>query len=62
MLRSFFATGVADDSQFRYEPMDFAVDWGLPLIAKAAVAALTAASVILLAVLVVGFRAVRRRF
>lgn len=34
LITSFFDTGIADDSLFTYEPMDFKVNIGLPMIAK----------------------------
>jgi hypothetical protein len=34
LITSFFDTGIADDSLFTYEPMDFEVNLGLPMIAK----------------------------
>jgi len=37
----FFAAGVVDDSLFTHAPMDFRVRWGLPTLAKLALAALT---------------------
>jgi pimeloyl-ACP methyl ester carboxylesterase len=40
MLKSFYDTGVADDSLFTYAPMEFGVKWGFPVIAKVAVASL----------------------
>lgn len=36
LLATFYGTGVADDSLFTYAPMDFAVSWGFPKIAKLA--------------------------
>jgi hypothetical protein len=38
MLTSFFETGLADGSLYKYEPMRFEVRWGYPLLAKLAVA------------------------
>lgn len=40
LLNSFYDTGIADDSLFRYAPMDFSVSWGFPGIAKIALAVL----------------------
>jgi pimeloyl-ACP methyl ester carboxylesterase len=40
LLKSFYDTGVADDSLFTYAPMDFRVSWGFPRIAKIALASL----------------------
>jgi pimeloyl-ACP methyl ester carboxylesterase len=34
LLTSFYDTGVADDSQFTYAPMEFQVSWGFPKLAK----------------------------
>lgn len=34
LLTSFLETGVPDMSDYRYEPMDFSVRWGFPLLAK----------------------------
>ena len=34
LLVSFYDTGVADDSLYKYEPMDFKVRFGFPLLAK----------------------------
>ena len=38
LLTSFYDTGVTDDSQFTYAPMEFNVTWGFPGIAKIALA------------------------
>jgi len=40
LLKSFYDTGIADDSLFTYAPMDFHVSWGFPEIAKIALASL----------------------
>ena len=34
LLTAFYDTGVADDSLFTYQPMDFDVGLGFPLMAK----------------------------
>ena len=45
LLRSFYDTGVADDSLFSYQPMKFAVGLGLPEIVKAVVLAVVVVAV-----------------
>lgn len=53
LLTTFYDTGVADDSHFTYQPMDFHVGLGFPVIAKIALA---------IVVLVIGGLAVIVRF
>jgi len=40
MLKSFYDTGIADNSLYTYAPMEFGVTWGFPKIAKIAVGSL----------------------
>jgi hypothetical protein len=50
MLTTFFDTGVADDSLFSYQPMDFGVGLGFPAIAKLVLAAIVLLIAIVVAV------------
>jgi pimeloyl-ACP methyl ester carboxylesterase len=61
LLTSFFDTGQADDSQYTYQPMSFAVDWGFAAKAKLALAIPLALLVILAGALWFVVRGVRRR-
>ncbi|MDP4222667.1 MAG: alpha/beta fold hydrolase [Bacteroidota bacterium] len=62
MLTSFYDTGKADDSMFKYAPMDFGVSWGFPLIAKIAVAVSLLLILGLLLVLRLAILRIKRRF
>jgi pimeloyl-ACP methyl ester carboxylesterase len=57
LLKSFYDTGVADDSLFTYAPMEFDVTWGFPKIAKIAVASLV---LIIVGLLWLFWRVIRR--
>jgi pimeloyl-ACP methyl ester carboxylesterase len=57
LLKTFYDTGVADDSLFTYAPMEFEVTWGFPKIAKIAVASLV---LIVFALLWLFWRIIRR--
>ena len=61
MLTSFFDTGVADDSLFIYEPMDFHVGLGLPGMAKIGLGIMALVLLGLLALAWFIVRRVRRR-
>jgi pimeloyl-ACP methyl ester carboxylesterase len=61
LLTSFYDTGVADDSLFTYEPMDFRVGLGFPLLAKLLVGAGLLVTASLAASLVLAFRWYQRR-
>lgn len=58
LLTSFYDTGQADESLYKYEPMNFKVSLGFPLLAKI----LLASSVLLLLGLILGVRFGVRRF
>ncbi|NKB71459.1 MAG: alpha/beta fold hydrolase [Candidatus Latescibacteria bacterium] len=49
LVSTFYETGQVDDSRFEHKPVDFSVEWGLPLVAKLGLAAL-----VLLVALLVG--------
>ena len=57
MLVSFYDTGVADDSLFTYQPREFEVGLGFPLMAKLVVAAI----VLLVAIVVAAAWYIARR-
>ena len=59
LLTSFYATGVADDSLYTYQPVEFKVGLGFPEMAKLLVAVLTL--VVVLVVALVWFIIARRR-
>ena len=50
LLTTFYDTGVADDSLFTYQPMDFEVGLGFPAIAKLVLAAIVLIVAIVVAV------------
>jgi len=58
LLTSFYDTGTADESLYTYEPMNFQVPLGFPLLAKL----LLASGVLLMVGLVLGMRLGARRF
>jgi len=58
LLTSFYDTGKADDSLYKYEPMNFKVSLEFPVLAKI----LPAASALLILGLVLGVRRSVRRF
>lgn len=60
LIRSFFEAGQADDSLFEYEPMDFRVEWGFPLLAKLILAGGFLGTVVLVFLLWVFVRFLRR--
>jgi pimeloyl-ACP methyl ester carboxylesterase len=62
LLNSFFDTGVADDSLYTYEPMNFHVGMGFPALAKIALGVVAALIlVVVVAVWLVARRIVRQR-
>ena len=58
LVSTFYESGQVDDSRFVHKPVDFNVEWGLPLVAKLALAAL----VLLVAGLIFLVRFIVRRF
>jgi pimeloyl-ACP methyl ester carboxylesterase len=61
LFATFFDTGVADDSLFIYQPMDFGVGLGFPAIAKLVLAAIVLLIAIVVAVAWYILRRVRQR-
>lgn len=61
LLTTFYDTGVADDSLFTYQPMDFAVGLGFPAIAKLLLATIVLLIAIVVAVAWYILRRVRQR-
>jgi len=59
LLTTFYDTGVADDSLFTYQPMNFDVSLGFPAIAKLVLAAIVL--IVVLVVALVWFIIARRR-
>ena len=57
LLATFFDTGEVDDSRFTYQPMDFKVSLGFPVMAKAIVGAIL---LVIVALGLVAWRVVRR--
>jgi hypothetical protein len=61
LLTSFYATGVADASLYRYAPMDFRVSLGFPALAKLLLGLLVLLIALLMAFVWFIVRRVRRR-
>ena len=61
LLTTFYDSGIADDSLFTYQPMDFNVGMGFPLMAKITVAVFLLIIVILFVVVWLIIRKVRQR-
>lgn len=61
LLISFYDTGVADDSLFTYEPMDFAVGMGFPALAKIGLGAVVVLIVVVGVVIWLVVRKISRR-
>ena len=61
ILTSFLETGMADTASYRYEPMDFSVSWGYPLLAKLTLAGGTLAFFLFLGLIWWTVRVVKRR-
>jgi pimeloyl-ACP methyl ester carboxylesterase len=61
LLTTFYDTGVADDSLFTYQPMDFDVGLGFPAVAKLLLAAIVLLIAIVVAVTCFIVRRVRQR-
>ena len=61
LLNSFFDTGVADDSLYTYEPMDFSVGMGFPALTKIALGAVAALILVVALVIWLVVRKIARR-
>jgi pimeloyl-ACP methyl ester carboxylesterase len=61
MLKTFFNTGVVDDSRFSYSPMNFNVSLGYPTIMKLVVGGIIFISIILIIVILLVVRKIRRK-
>ncbi len=62
MIVSYFETGVPDPPDIALVPMDFQVNWGLPVIAKASLGVLSLLAIALISALVWIARRIRSRF
>jgi hypothetical protein len=61
LLTSFYETGVADDSLYVYQPVNFHVGFGFPMIAKLGLAVIVLVVVVVVAVVWFVVQRVRRR-
>ena len=61
LLTAFYDSGVADDSLFTYQPMNFDVGLGFPAMAKLVLAAIVLVIIMVIAVVWFIIRRVRQR-
>jgi len=61
LLTTFYDTGVVDDSLFTYQPMDFNVGLGFPLMAKVLVAVILLVPLLLAALVWLIVRKIQHR-
>ena len=61
MLKTFFKTGIVDDSRYKYSPLSFQVGWGLPTIMKLGLAGVVLILIVIIALIWYVVRKIRRK-